>query len=541
MGYEDPVQMPTMDIYSTDLMKAYIAGVKDQYERGQEEYKDFMKAYSDFYSPIAADNEYYYNNTIGGANKLINDMYANGIDPFKSPEARAAISRYIASRPTGTLANIRRTADAAKEYQKNYGEMLANGATTPEYERWRLQNKYGMSDIANWNTATMGALNETAPGAYRSAFDMVSPLLKDLDDTLLTKEDVEKMGYKYDPFYEYSGISPTQVEGVIGGNLGQLMNTPQMQYAYAQHKAAMEASSNSSVSGEDAMKSFLSGLVMGSAKKHLKQTEDYRAKAQYDAALDIATAEKKEQIAYNYDQLRWNDPNNPNSIQNKNNKNNGGERSHFGGLAQDWATKLVDNYGGSTTDDAFTLQQKAILAAVDKDGNVNRKKLFSSLLVDDSADTLYKIITGKNQQEGAKIKLTDASIDKLYTEAEVFTDMYGMKTTYKSSNGGYIRQASRNRQQPGNKHYSTMTPKNGMLSYVSKTGTFKRMKPVTVRYYDAESKSEKTVTMYRHLTDVDLKYVKDEGWIPKNNTAYTTMDNKLNFGKESTSKPDYNN
>ena len=55
MGYETPVEVPSMGIYNTDLMKMYIAGVKDQYEKGQEEMKDFMKLYGDFYSPIAGD------------------------------------------------------------------------------------------------------------------------------------------------------------------------------------------------------------------------------------------------------------------------------------------------------------------------------------------------------------------------------------------------------------------------------------------------------------------------------------------------------
>ena len=41
--------------------------------------------------------------TVGGARRMIDQMLANGIDPYKSPEARAAISRYIASVPTGTL------------------------------------------------------------------------------------------------------------------------------------------------------------------------------------------------------------------------------------------------------------------------------------------------------------------------------------------------------------------------------------------------------------------------------------------------------
>ena len=72
MGLETPIEMPSMGIYNTDLMKMYIAGVKDQYEKGQEEMKDFMKAYGDFYSDIPGATEAYNNMTIGGARDMIN-------------------------------------------------------------------------------------------------------------------------------------------------------------------------------------------------------------------------------------------------------------------------------------------------------------------------------------------------------------------------------------------------------------------------------------------------------------------------------------
>ena len=72
MGYETPVEMPSMGVYNTDLMKMYIAGVKDQYEKGQEEMKDFMKLYQDFYSPIAGDTQTYNDLTLGGARDMIN-------------------------------------------------------------------------------------------------------------------------------------------------------------------------------------------------------------------------------------------------------------------------------------------------------------------------------------------------------------------------------------------------------------------------------------------------------------------------------------
>lgn len=139
MGYETPVEMPSMGIYNTDLMKMYIAGVKDQYEKGQEEMKDFMKLYGDFYSPIAGDTQRYNDMTVGGARDMINQMLANGIDPYKSPEARAAISRYINSVPTGVLNAMKQNAENRKKYDEAVAQARFSGKLDPEYETWALK------------------------------------------------------------------------------------------------------------------------------------------------------------------------------------------------------------------------------------------------------------------------------------------------------------------------------------------------------------------------------------------------------------------
>ena len=139
MGYETPVEVPSMGIYNTDLMKMYIAGVKDQYEKGQEEMKDFMKLYGDFYSPIAGDTQRYNDMTVGGARRMIDQMLANGIDPYKSPEARAAISRYIASVPTGTLNAMKQNAENRKAYDQAVAQARLSGKYDPEYEAWALK------------------------------------------------------------------------------------------------------------------------------------------------------------------------------------------------------------------------------------------------------------------------------------------------------------------------------------------------------------------------------------------------------------------
>lgn len=135
-GYEQPVEMPSMGVYDTDLMKMYMSEVKNQYEKGQEEMKDFMKLYQDFYSDVPGATDLYNQMTIGGARDLINNMYAQGIDPFKSPEARAAIRKYIYGVHTGKLNEMKRSAESAKEFKKNRDKLIAAGLYDKDQERY---------------------------------------------------------------------------------------------------------------------------------------------------------------------------------------------------------------------------------------------------------------------------------------------------------------------------------------------------------------------------------------------------------------------
>ena len=236
MGYETPVQMPSMGVYDTDLMKMYIAGVKDQYEKGQEEYKDFLKSYGDFYSPIQGDTENYYNMTIGGAKKLIDQIYAMGGDPFKNPEARAAISRYIAGVPTAELNAIRQNAENRKIYDRAVAEAIANGTYNKEYEDWLLKNA-NLNDFQTEIDPKTGGFrmwNMLAPGMYQDLHTFSDDWFKHLKpkyDDALTKS--KRDGYNY------STITEDDLRNVIRQNVPDIINDGgQGQFFYEQ---ALEA------------------------------------------------------------------------------------------------------------------------------------------------------------------------------------------------------------------------------------------------------------------------------------------------------------
>lgn len=224
LGYEDPVQMPTMDIYSTDLMKTYIAGVKDLYDKGQQEYKDFMKAYQDFYSPIAGDTEAYYNYTIGGAQKLLDQFYQNGIDPFKSREGRAAITRYINSVPVGALNAMKQNAENRKAYDKAKAELEARGLYNKALEDSELE-RLGLS---NFNTVgpdgQINTWDRLSPLMYKSMLDLTSPTFQKYAPIKNLRKS------ETNPFYDVFGVSDQDKAVATNAAARELLSGPYGQF-----------------------------------------------------------------------------------------------------------------------------------------------------------------------------------------------------------------------------------------------------------------------------------------------------------------------
>lgn len=98
-------------------MQMAIGAAKDMYDRGEKRLDDIY-AFQDFYSPIAKDVDYVYNNTIGKAKTKIDELYAKGIDPLRSAEGRAAIASIKRSINYAEIAKRKESAKNAEEYMK---------------------------------------------------------------------------------------------------------------------------------------------------------------------------------------------------------------------------------------------------------------------------------------------------------------------------------------------------------------------------------------------------------------------------------------
>lgn len=242
LGYEEPVQMPTMDIYSTDLMKMYIEGVKEQYKEGLEEYKDFMKQYQDFYSSLPGANEYWYNNTIKPAQDLIAQAAAQGVDLFKSPEGRAAIRNMINGVPLGKLQQIRKMSDVYDQYQKNKADLQKQGKYNAAREQWELQ-RMGLNDYTLLDeNGNLRPWDRYSPQEDHSMLDLISSEFQKFAPQ-------EDLGPSSRPFYRRYGVKPENQQAAIGASLKKMQDSGD--YEFYKDQARQRIISAADASGQN--------------------------------------------------------------------------------------------------------------------------------------------------------------------------------------------------------------------------------------------------------------------------------------------------
>ena len=212
VGGDRAIEMPVKDLYNTQLMLASINAAKDIYDYGQKRMDDFQKTYGDFYSPIAKDVDYWYNNTTKPVKDAIDYLYANGIDPTRSAEGRSMIQRVIRNAPAGELAKVRQSAEAAKTYQKNMAILQAAGKYNPAYEDFRLKGR----NLQNWDTSVDGAWTELSPGEYQTLHDFIDPVLDNIQDHSLTPDEAKAIfGNAYNPNHMYEGVTRADAERAL--------------------------------------------------------------------------------------------------------------------------------------------------------------------------------------------------------------------------------------------------------------------------------------------------------------------------------------
>lgn len=407
MGLETPIEMPSMGIYNTDLMKMYIAGVKDQYEKGQEEMKDFMKAYGDFYSDIPGATEAYNNMTIGGARNMINQMLANGIDPYKSPEARAAISRYIASVPTWRLNEMKRSAENAALYKKALAEAQNNPNFDADYNRAMIGG-----DLETWDPNK--PWTATAPYIAPSVEESFKPYMEKFKQSEILESDR--------PGYIKLGTTDENQQGALRAALQNYENTPYGQFKRQQAEkiAANTVNPDGTPLTPEQRAALAQSIFEQPAKDYARQffqpayEDDWKAKADYQAKLNARYSRSG---------------------------GGGGDRSTSTGgylaihdaITRGIASKIQTQWG----DIEYSSYQKGIM-----NNSKSPLKALNAMSFDVSP-TLYSSFMGRTALNGSSNTVGYESGDagNMYSASEIYAKMQGRPSGFKPTSYGKIARA----------------------------------------------------------------------------------------------------
>lgn len=289
-AYDQWAQMPVKDLYDTQVMAMAINAAKDMYDKGEQRMKDFYKEYGDFMSPIQKDMDWYNQNVTGRVRDVINNMYANGIDPLRSAEGRAAVAQLIYSMPTGDIAKVRQSAEAAKEYIKNRGTMQAKGLWNPDYERAVLNG----GSLEDWDTMKGGVWTRTAPSEYQDLNQYTSHIFDNLKDSYIGTDKNH---------YDWYGVTENDLyKSLTPDKLGGLLNTDLGRFHYSNAIRDLAAQGNLNPSEAEKMEQFRKNIVAANHERvhqDRKINELWKMQQEHNSRMSAARASRTEQPTKN--------------------------------------------------------------------------------------------------------------------------------------------------------------------------------------------------------------------------------------------------
>lgn len=267
LGLEQPVAYgreqvfdPTTAQMVLNANRDYINAVYNDYQQARQDMKDFAKEYGDFLSPIAKDMEWYEKNVTGDVRNFINNLYAQGIDPLRSQEGRSLVARKLASMPTGQIAQLRQSAETAKEYLKSFDD-----DTNPELERFLGRNLDSWSTLGDPENGIKanGIWGVNRAAKYQDLNKYTSHIFDALKDSYIGTDKDHYDWYGVTEQHLYDSLTPDK--------LGGLLNTPLGQFHYQNAIKDLAAQGKLDPTEQEKMEQFRKNIV---AANHAKVHQD---------------------------------------------------------------------------------------------------------------------------------------------------------------------------------------------------------------------------------------------------------------------------
>ena len=239
LGLEQPVAYgreqvfdPTTAQMVLNANRDYINAVYRDYQQAMADMKEFNKEYGNFLSPFAKDMERY-NQIVGGIQNGINDLYNRGIDPLRSSEGRAFVTRMINSVNPAELAAMKSNAKLGYAYLDAMQALRKAGKYSQAQEDFdiALNGDTVFDDFATGNgSGGFNTWKRTSPIEATTLRDLTYDSYKGRTARDLTREDFKNdprlKNYAYDPRYQYSGYLDSDLMKVAPGASASLAADP---------------------------------------------------------------------------------------------------------------------------------------------------------------------------------------------------------------------------------------------------------------------------------------------------------------------------
>ena len=197
---EQPVEFTMGSLLDPTMAQLLIGAYKNYADFAYRDYKDYMdqqkefnKEMGDFFSYFQKDNQDWYNATRGKLQKTYDALVAQGIDPIRSIEGRAAMTQARMSIDSGELSNLRANAKASEDYMKTYLALRSQGKMNDDMNDFFLREQ-GQPSFRDFNTRQNG-LWKAAPTEYKSLYDVTKDAFEGIKDSQISsKNGVQTVG-----------------------------------------------------------------------------------------------------------------------------------------------------------------------------------------------------------------------------------------------------------------------------------------------------------------------------------------------------------
>lgn len=226
-----------------------------------------LEKWSEFTSPSEVDTQRWYDETVGRAKPIIEEMSSN-MDLLKTPEGRSRLQSVINNANYPLLSQLQQSKKGLEERQKVNQQLMLNNRYNPLWHD---------VDFTGYNTAKSKIFNDINPLAYTS--------IKDLSDPYFDQLSKDKRFLKHAGLYDIYGVEQADLERIADQKVNDIYNTP---YAQKNIEVARE---NGIIPEGVSDKEWLRENIIQSQQERIK-TEletnpfaltDYKTSAQYSA------------------------------------------------------------------------------------------------------------------------------------------------------------------------------------------------------------------------------------------------------------------